>query len=101
MNPIDLRKKMGIVISYLVAIIGLITLVSCAVSLENERQESQRKANRTVSRFQYIKDPRTYLCFAYFIREGGYSGGPALATVPCEAIPPELLIIANLADSKK
>lgn len=37
----------------------------------------------------YIKDERTNICFAYH-----YDGqGPALATVQCENIPSEMLII--------
>ena len=45
--------------------------------------------NNTVSNLEYFKDPRTGICFAYF------SGG-SIATVPCENIPPNLLMEANL-----
>lgn len=57
--------------------------------------ERQRAVNSVVWSIAYIKDPRTNLCFAY--RWGGESshGGPSLATVPCEAIPPQLLTVAR------
>lgn len=60
---------------------------------ENQRaQRLQADANKVVVEIQYIKDPRTGLCFAYM---SGLSGGMALATVPCEAIPPQLLTVAK------
>ena len=64
------------------------------------RAEAQRlkrlqvEATRVVGRIQYIKDGRTGLCFAYYWG-GGYNGGPALTTVPCETIPLELLTVAE------
>jgi hypothetical protein len=62
---------------------------------EDQRvQRLQSDANKVVGMIQYIKDLRTGLCFAYFW--GGVdNGGPALATVPCEAIPPKLLTVAK------
>ena len=57
-------------------------------------QRLQANANEVVGSIQYIKDTRTGLCFAYYW--GGKSnGGPSLATVPCEAIPPQLLPVAK------
>ncbi len=41
---------------------------------------------------QYIRDTRTNICFAYYWG-GDRTGGPALACVPCEKIPFQLLII--------
>lgn len=61
------------------------------------KKELQDTANDVVGSIQYIKDPRTGLCFAYFWGGNGLYGGPALATVPCEAIPTQLLTIANVA----
>jgi hypothetical protein len=49
---------------------------------------------RVLNSIGYVRDPRTNLCFAF--RWGvPYYDGPslALATVPCEAIPPALLQI--------
>ncbi len=62
---------------------------------ENRREQIlQANANEVVSDIQYIKDMRTGLCFAYYW--GGMpEGGPALTTVPCEAIPPQLLKVAK------
>ena len=62
---------------------------------ENQRvQRLQANANEVVGSIQYIKDTRTGLYFAYYWGGAG-NGGPALATVPCEAIPPQLLVIAK------
>lgn len=38
---------------------------------------------------RYVRDSRTAQCFAFMFT--GYHGGPALATVPCEAVPANLL----------
>lgn len=48
--------------------------------------------NEVIWNIRYVKDTRTSLCFAY--RWGGINcGGPSLATVPCESIPPQLLTL--------
>lgn len=39
----------------------------------------------------YVKDPRTGLCFLYGETTGESSGGPAIANVPCDAVPKEIL----------
>ena len=63
---------------------------------ENQRvQRRQANANEVVDSIQYIKDTRTGLCFAYYWGGTVIDGGPALATVPCEAIPPQLLTTAK------
>ncbi|MCK5060055.1 MAG: hypothetical protein KAR00_02850 [Candidatus Pacebacteria bacterium] len=67
--------------------------------LVHEREERQRARNIKYGIFviktvEYIKDPRTNICFAYSWG-GQYNGGQALSTVPCEAIPPELLTVAK------
>ena len=55
------------------------------------RQETQRaehfnsEVNKIIDDIQYIKDPRTGLCFAYYWGGSG-NGGPALATVPCDQV---------------
>ena len=83
--------------------VGVLALfvVGCAKSeevraqKENKRvQRLQANANEVVGSIQYIKDTRTGLCFAYYWGGMG-NGGPALATVPCEAISPKLLTVAK------
>ena len=61
-----------------------------------EVSRKQEIANATVRGIVYVKDPRTGICFAC-IRQSDY-GGPVLATVPEEKIPPELLIIAEVPE---
>lgn len=62
---------------------------------QSERAELQRNSARgVVGGIQYIKDARTGLCFAYYWG-GGLNGGPALATVPCEAIPTNILTVVE------
>jgi hypothetical protein len=58
----------------------------------NQRRERQADVNAVVSGIQYIKDTRTNFCFAYYWG-GAANGGPALATVPCDAIPSELIMV--------
>lgn len=53
--------------------------------------------DEVISHIMYIEDPRPHgsLCYAYLW--GGYNtGGPALANVPCAAIPRELLVTAKV-----
>lgn len=80
---------------------GAIVLTCVRVSLkmpeEAQAEETghaqrllQNTANQIVNNIWYVKDPRTNLCFAYCY----YLDGMALATVPCEAIPPHLLTVA-------
>src|SRR5260370_41991665 len=48
-----------------------------------------------IGSIRYLKDSRTNNCFAYYW--GGLAnGGPALAAVPCESIPAELLTVGPL-----
>ncbi|MDA2922550.1 hypothetical protein MYX07_04780 [Patescibacteria group bacterium AH-259-L07] len=83
-----------------VAILVLFT-VGCKKSEEirapekNQRLERiQSIANKVIGNIEYIKNPRTGLCFTY--HWGGIaSGGPALATVPCDSVPPELLTVTK------
>lgn len=55
-------------------------------------QHLQYTANSTINKIQYIKDPRTNICFALYWN----AGSPALATVSCDSIPPELLSVAEI-----
>lgn len=69
-----------------IAIIGCGERSSPAEQEALARQSIERTQERVVENIQYIRDPRTGLCFAYF--ERGVHGGlaPALATVPCSAV---------------
>lgn len=55
---------------------------------------AQNRAEVIVREIRYIKDASTNLCFAYYWG-GSFHGGPSLATVPCEAIPPHLLTVSR------
>lgn len=57
------------------------------------RNEAIKKATSLVRKVTYIKDPRTNLCFAY-AGEYGDNRSRVLANVPCEAVPPSMLIAA-------
>ncbi|MBI2473821.1 hypothetical protein HYV70_04695 [Candidatus Uhrbacteria bacterium] len=57
-------------------------------------QRLQLFADQIVYQIQYLKDPRTNQCFAYFW-DGAGNGGPAFTAVNCESIPTELLIVAT------
>jgi len=72
-------------------------VAGCQVRAQEEDQRVQylqARANKVVDNIQYIKDTRTGLCFAYYWG-GTTTDGSALASVPCEAIPPELLTVAK------
>ncbi len=84
----------------LLAVITVCALVGCGWEEDAQEQKRARQewelANgiKIVRGIQYIKDPRTNLCFAS--NWGGMAnGGPVLATVPCEAIPSEILRLAQ------
>lgn len=55
-------------------------------------KSKQERTNEIVSNFQYIKDPRTNLCFIHYWGGSDNQGGPALTLVPHDPIPVELLI---------
>jgi len=64
---------------------------------EKERtQYSQVIANEVIKDIFYIKDPRTNTCFASFPAHL-YRG---VTTVPCEAIPPQLLTVGEVNSSR-
>ncbi len=78
-------------IFYLVS--SLPTSQEMAERTANRRtQQLQLQTNHVVSEIQYIKDPRTDLCFAY----SWIGKGKTMATVPCEAIPENLLTVAGM-----
>ncbi len=62
--------------------------------------EAEREATASAARVQriltlvnettYVKDARTGFCFGY-VWSGAANGGPAIAHVPCDEVPPNLL----------
>ena len=90
------------IISYPLLIVVVFCIIAGGyklVQVANDRETIEFKdaklADDIVSRIKYIKDSRTNICFAYMWK--GYAdGGPALATVPEELIPKDLLIIGNV-----
>ncbi len=94
-----MRQCLGVILALL-----LILAPACVKNNPAEKQlehsyELQEKANQVVSEIQYMKDPRTGVCFAYYYWEG-YNGGPALATVPCDSIPSDLLKVAVIKNKE-
>ncbi len=60
------------------------------------QQEMKLSLARIASNIQYMKDKRTGLCFAYLWSSHGTCGGSqTMATVPCEAIPLDLLTVGQ------
>lgn len=63
------------------------------------KQRQGKVADQVAERMLYFRDLRTGLCFSYFWEErhngSTYSGGPALATVPCESIPASMLATSS------
>lgn len=80
----------------------LICLLGMGCQNDQSKKEEQTRllqlsADEIVGKLHYIKDPRTGLCFAYYWG-GTANGGPALANVPCEAIPTNLLWTAKVQE---
>jgi hypothetical protein len=61
----------------------LVTLLSLACC---ETPSLGECATQKMSKIGYMKDHRANLCFAFMREAYGQGGGPALATVPCEAV---------------
>ena len=57
-------------------------------------QRLQEHADAVVGEIEYIKDPRTGICFAYYWSDNARA--PSLTAVPSEAIPCELLTVAKV-----
>lgn len=95
-------KKVRAMLIALVA--GLTIIIGCGLTTnseevnawEKERQakSKQNDVNEVMEHLQYMKDTRTGICFAYYWGGAG-NGGPALATVPCEAVPSGMLWTAK------
>lgn len=64
-------------------------------SVQKAVQDQQHLAKRVIESIRYVKDERTGLCFAY-----PYYGLPdrrpeSITVVPCDSIPPELLVVVT------
>lgn len=59
---------------------------------EREARWLQSKADHSISRLKYIKDPRTNLCFSILV----HYESRGLSEVPCEKIPPHMLTTAQV-----
>ena len=86
------------------ALVFVIFMVGCEfrkptnAELKNSDRFKKEEAVGVANLIQYIKDKRTDppTCFAYYWGSRGfYDGGPALATVACATIPPNLLLDAR------
>lgn len=71
------------------------TTVYDGLVLSKDIDNPQTYVNNITNAILYVMDSRTKLCFAFISGVFVMGGGPALATVPCEAIPPELLLIGE------
>ena len=70
-------------------------------ALEKARaEERQRIADMVVSRMKFIRYEGSDLCFSYLLYVSSYSGGPALATLPCKDVPPGLLTVGRRTPEK-
>jgi hypothetical protein len=77
-------------------LVSLLILAGGACAPHNQTAAdgaTSETADKTqIASIRYLKDSRTNDCFAYYW--GGLAnGGPALAAVPCESIPPDLLTV--------
>lgn len=60
-----------------------------------QKQRTQATVNEVIGSITYMKDPRTSICYAYYWG-GTANGGPALAVVPSQSVPTNLLWIADV-----
>ena len=99
-QKIQYEEGMMIVVGLSLVLAGLFT--GCGLSEEDQKQRAekeerdtrQRMANTVIMCTDYIKDPRTGLCFGYHWGSSGKS--PAITCVPCGEIPTNLLIVAQV-----
>ncbi len=69
-----------------IAIIGCGEKSSPAEREALARQSIEQTQERVAKNIQYIRDPRSGLCFAYLQKDVHGGWAPALATVPCNAV---------------
>lgn len=87
--------KVVAIIGFLVFVCVMICFCGCESREEARMRVDQENQNETlffVKHLKYVKDTRTGICYAY---EWNFRYTPVFATVSCEKIPPELLIIVD------
>ena len=84
------RRHFGLVFAVTVA---LSLFVGCGEKTQEQRRTEfiQEEVREVKNYLAYFKDEQTGICFAVSGFDSVYSG-PALATVPCEKVPEELLV---------
>lgn len=75
----------------MVILILIALTTGCDRFTQEHGVEAEIEVNSVVRHMVYFKDTRTNICFAYLMGGPGTDGN-ALATVPCESVPPALLI---------
>lgn len=77
---------------------GSIALLMGGVERRDAAAEAEayriEQLHDAIGSISYVKDGRTDLCFAY-TWGGMANGGPSLASVPCSAIPADLLTVVK------
>ncbi len=65
---------------------------------QRQKQYDQRTADRVIKSLKYAHDPRTNMCFSF---SNDRPSSASVSYVPCENIPPELLIEVKIEDIEK
>ncbi len=79
-----------------IALLLLVSLSIVGCNNVNGNQDSKSFSNHIIQNIRYVKDNRTNICFAFY----QIATGPALAAVPCENIPSEMLAVSSLYVNK-
>ncbi len=85
--------KIRTFLPFFLCLVVFIAIISCGEKsspAEREalaRQSMEQTQEKVAENIQYVRDPRTGLCFAYYWEsKGSWNAGVALATVPCNAV---------------
>ena len=104
-NLVEFMIALAIVVFFAVLIIRIVVVFRNAVSpgqqAKIEHNRAQEIADDVVSQIEYIKDPRTGLCFAHYWGDSSHGGIAFLVLVPEDKIPPKLLKTARLKAEKE
>lgn len=83
-------------------VLYVLLMIAGCDSVDTNNRETSHKL-KIIPEIRYFRDPRVNLCFGYFYQRenagGASTGGPALASVPCEAV--ERLLVNGPADFRK
>ncbi len=86
------------------AIVGLVVLLFIVYTMGRANSQTpeywnemhrQSYADELVREIQYVMDSRTKLCFAYLEHRRADIPVPVFATVPCEVVPTQLLVVVK------